>query len=202
MSRPNCHVAVLMNCLPLVLTTGLLFRTTVSARRICRPAVTIGILSKVRTLPTLVKVCGTAVPSSFQVIVWLTYVRSTPVALRSSTIWTLWMSLTDPWLSMTVPEAGSNRTGMVIVQVNGTPIVTNGGPGGSALSIFSTGMSRLRHLASSVVDVPLTSQILFPWTARLHDMLPVITTLSRMSSVLPGRLPNQLMLEVSGLAAV
>jgi hypothetical protein len=33
-------------------------------------------------------------------------------------------------------------------------------------------------------------------------MLPVITTLSRMSNVLEARLPNQLMLEVSGLAAV
>src|SRR5689334_22924694 len=111
-------------------------------------------------------------------------------------------SLGDPWLLMTMPLAGSNRIGMVIVQVKGTPMVTNGGPGGSALSIFSTGIRRLRQLGLRVVDVPLTSQILFPCTARLHDMLPVITTLSRMSNVAEGRLPNQLMLEVSGLAAV
>ena len=33
-------------------------------------------------------------------------------------------------------------------------------------------------------------------------MLPVCTTLSKMSSQLEGRLPNQLMLLVSGLEAV
>ncbi len=32
-------------------------------------------------------------------------------------------------------------------------------------------------------------------------MLPVCTTLSKMSNVLVGRLPNQLMLQVSGLDA-
>src|SRR5213594_2300842 len=110
-------------------------------------------------------------------------------------------SLTDPWLLMTMPVAGSNRTGIFSVQVKGTPMVTNGGPGGFALSIFSTGIRRLRQLGLRVVDVPLTSQIVFPWTERLHDMLPVITTLAKMSNVLEGRLPNQLMFEVSGLEA-
>src|SRR5262247_1437691 len=102
-------------------------------------------------------------------------------------------SLRLPWLLITMPVAGSNRTGIVIVQVNGTPMVTNGGPGGFALSIFSTGIRRLRQLGLRVVAEPLTSQIRFPWTARLHDMLPVMKTLPRMSNVLEGRDPNQLM---------
>jgi hypothetical protein len=72
MSRPKSHLAVLTNCVPLVLGGSLLFRTTVSAMANCRPAVTMGKLSKVRTLPTFVNVCGTAVPSSSQVTVWLT----------------------------------------------------------------------------------------------------------------------------------
>src|SRR5262245_21379091 len=112
-------------------------------------------------------------------------------------------SFTDPWELMTVPVAGSNRTGMVILQVKGTPMAAVVRFVGTfCLSIFSTGIRRLRQLGLRVVDVPLTSQILFPWAARLHDMLPVITTLSRMSNVLPGRLPNQLMFEVRGLLAV
>jgi len=41
---------------------------------------------------------------------------------------------------MTVPVAGSNRTGMTSRQVNGTPMVATGGPGGFCLSIFSTGI--------------------------------------------------------------
>src|SRR5206468_8242213 len=110
-------------------------------------------------------------------------------------------SLGDPWLLMTIPVAGSKRIGILMVQVKGTSMVTNGGPGGFALSIFATGIRRLRQLGLRVVDVPLTSQIVFPWTERLHDMLPVITTLSKMSNVLEGRLPNQLMLLVSGLLA-
>src|SRR5437867_3703558 len=145
MSRPKSHVAVLMNCVPLVLGGSLLFRTTVSAMVNCRPAVTIGNWSNVRTLPMFVNLCGTFVPSSFQVMVWLTWVRSTPVALRSSTTVMLCRSLTDPWLLMTMPVAGSNRTGIVMVQVKGTPMVTNGGPGGFGLSIFSTGTRWLRQ---------------------------------------------------------
>src|SRR5262245_45763763 len=100
-----------------------------------------------------------------------------------------------------MPVAGSNSTGIVIVQVKGTPMVTKGGPGGFCLSIFSTGIRRLRQLGLRVEDEPLTSQILFPWTARLHDMLPVMKTLSRMSNVLPGRLTTQLLFGVSGLEA-
>src|SRR5262249_46518816 len=105
-------------------------------------------------------------------------------------------------LLITVPVPGSNRTGIVNVQVKGTPMVTKGGPGGFCLSIFSTGIRRLRHLSWTEVDELLTNQILLPWELRLHDMLPVWTTLSKMSSQLVGLLPNQLMLEVSGLAAV
>src|SRR6185295_17047152 len=111
-------------------------------------------------------------------------------------------SLTDPWLLMMVPVPGLKRTGMVIVQVNGTPMVTNGGPGGFVLSIFSTGIRMLRHLVWTSVEALLTNQMKLPWDWRLHAMLPVCTTLSKTSSVAGGRLPNQEMLEVSGLAAV
>src|SRR5437762_2891380 len=142
MSRPNCQLAVLMNCFPEAFT-GVLFRTTVRLMMNCRPAVTMGKLSNVSTLPTLVNVCGTGVPSSSQVTVWLTYVRSTPVALRSSMTLMLCRSFGDPWKSTTVPVAGSNRTGIVSFQVKGTPTVTKGGPGGFAFSIFSTGNSRI-----------------------------------------------------------
>src|SRR5262245_39516720 len=121
---------------------------------------------------------------------------------RSSRTTMVWMSLTDPWLLMTPPVAGSNSTGMRSVQVKGTPTVTNGGPGGFCLSIFSTGIRRLMQLVWTVVEALLTNQMKLPWTARLQDMLPVCTTLSKMSSVAEGRLPNQLMLEVSGFAAV
>src|SRR6266446_5410306 len=137
MSRPKSHLAVLMNCIPGAFT-GVLFRTTVRLMMNCRPAVTMGMLSNVSTLPTLVNVCGTGVPSSSQVMVWLTYVRSTTVAV-----------------------AGSNRTGIVSFQVKGTPTVTKGGPGGFAFSIFSTGISRFWQLCLSVLDEPLTNQSLF-----------------------------------------
>ena len=50
---------------------GVLFKTTVRSMTNCRPALTIGMLSNVRTLPTFVKVWGTAVPSSSHVAVWL-----------------------------------------------------------------------------------------------------------------------------------
>ncbi len=50
---------------------GVLFRTTVSVMTNCRPALTIGMVSKVSTLPTLVNMCGTGVPSSSHVAVWV-----------------------------------------------------------------------------------------------------------------------------------
>ena len=162
MSRPKSHLAVLMNCFPGVFTAGLLFRTTLSVMANCRPAVTIGMLSNVSTLPTLVNVCGTGVPSSSQVRVGgPTTVRSTPVALRSSTTVMLCRSLTDPAKSMTVPVAGSNRTGIVSVQVKGTPMVTKGGPGGFDLSIFSTGIRMFWQPALRVLVEPLTNQSLW-----------------------------------------
>jgi hypothetical protein len=38
-----------------------------------------------------------------------------------------------------VPVSGSNRTGIFMVQVKGTPMLTNGGPGGFCLSISRQG---------------------------------------------------------------
>src|SRR5262245_38539756 len=111
-------------------------------------------------------------------------------------------SLTLPWLLMTVPVAGSNSTGMTIFHVNGTPIAAVVRFVGTfCLSIFSTGIRRLRQCCCTEDDALLTNQILLPWEGRLHDMLPVWTTLSKTSSQLVGLLPNQLMLLVSGLDA-
>src|SRR5262250_3401456 len=109
-------------------------------------------------------------------------------------------SFGDPWKSMTVPLAGSNRTGTISVQVKGTPIVATGGPGGFFLSIFSTGISWFWQLCLSVLVEQLTYQSLLLCDAS-HDMFPVYTTLSKMTSNPRGG-PKKLMLEVSGLAAV
>ncbi len=80
--------------------------------------------------------------------------------------------------------------------------MTVGGPGGFCLSIFSTGIRRFRHWVWTVVDELLVNQILLPWELRLHAMLPVCTTLSKMSSQLVGLFPiPKLMLEVSGFDA-
>src|SRR5262245_60447531 len=117
-------------------------------------------LSNVSCPPTFVNVCGTAAPLASHVIVWLTYVRSTPVSLRSSQTVMLCRSLIEPWKLMTCCVAGSNSTGIVSRYVNGTPTVTNGGPCGFALSIFSTGISRFWQFSWIVLDEPLTNQIL------------------------------------------
>src|SRR6187455_150071 len=122
-------------------------------------------LSNVRLPPTFVNVCGTGVPLASHVIVWLTYVRSTSGSLRLSQTVMLCRSLIEPWKLMTWPVAGSNSTGIVSRYVNGTPIVTNGGPAGFALSIFSTGISRFWQFCWIVLDEPLTNQILWPATA-------------------------------------
>src|SRR5262245_60091968 len=111
-------------------------------------------------------------------------------------------SLTLPWVLITVPVAGSYRTGMMSFHVNGTPIVAViRFVGTFCLSIFSTGISRLRQWSWTEVDELLTNQILFPWELRLHDMLPVCTTLSKMSKKPVELFPYQLMLLVSGLDA-
>jgi hypothetical protein len=82
-------------------------------------------------------------------------------------------------------------------------MLTYGGPGGFFLSIFSTGISLFWQFGLRVLVEPLTNQILWPWTAS-HDMLPVNTTLSKMTSqrllFWPGEV-KKLMLEVSGLEA-
>ena len=91
---------------------------------------------------------------------------------------------------------------MTSFHVNGTPIAAVVRFVGTfCLSIFSTGIRRLRQCAWTDEDALLTNQILLPCDGRLHDMLPVWTTLSKMSNVLVGRLPNQLMFEVSGFPA-
>src|SRR5262245_40707969 len=111
-------------------------------------------------------------------------------------------SLSDPWSSMIWPVAGSNRTGILSVQVKGTPTVASGGPGGCCLPIFSAGIRRSRQWSWTELDELFVSQILVPCEGRLQDMLPVCTTLSKMSShPSGGPLPNQLMFEVSGLEA-
>src|SRR5262245_51950829 len=108
----------------------------------------------------------------------------------------LWRSLTLPCVLMTVPVAGSNRTGMTSFQVKGTPIAAVVRFVGTfCLSIFSSGIRRLRQWSWTELDELLTNQILLPCDGRLQDMLPVWTTLSKMSSQLVGLFPNQLMLE-------
>src|SRR6185436_496509 len=99
-------------------------------------------------------------------------------------------SLTLPWLLMTVPVPGSKRTGMTSFHVNGTPIAAVVRVVGTfCLSIFSTGIRRSRQCAWTDEDALLTNQILLPWDGRLHDMLPVWTTLSKISSQLVGLFP-------------
>ena len=65
MSRPNSHLAVLMNSVPGALA-GVLSSTTVSSMTICAPAGMIGSTWKVSSPPTLEKLCGTATPVSSQ----------------------------------------------------------------------------------------------------------------------------------------
>ncbi len=85
------------------------------------------------------------------------------MALRSSQTVMLCRSLTLPWLLITAPVAGSNRTGMTSFHVNGTPMVAVVRFVGTfCLSIFSTGISRLRQCSWTVVDALLTNQILLP----------------------------------------
>src|SRR2546428_2579398 len=90
-------------------------------------------------------------------------------------------SFGDPLELMTVPDAGSNRTGIVSLYVKGTPMVAVVWPGGFCLLIFSTGTKRFWQPALSVLDELLVNQIWCPRTA-LHDILPVNTTLSKMMS--------------------
>ena len=62
-------------------------------------------------------------------------------------------------------------------------------PGGFCLSIFSTGISRFWQFSLILLEEPLVNQILCCST-ELQDMLPVCTTLSKItshrSSVCPG----------------
>ena len=76
-------------------------------------------------------------------------------------------------------------------------------PAGFCFSIFSTGISRFWQLALILLDEPLTNQILCSCVA-LHDMLPICTTLSKMTSHLCSVWPGwvrKLKLVVSGLEA-
>src|SRR5215472_17408648 len=74
-------------------------------------------------------------------------------------------------------------------------------PAGFCLSIFSTGINRFWQFGLIPLDEPLVNQMKFPCEFKLQDMLPVNTTLTKTSSQDVGLLPNQLMLEVSGLDA-
>ena len=71
-NRPKSHFAVLMNCVPMAFA-GVSSSTTVMSMTNWRPA---GMMrspkSKVSSPPALEKSCGTGVPVSFQVMVWLT----------------------------------------------------------------------------------------------------------------------------------
>src|SRR5215813_4092876 len=75
-----------------------------------------------------------------------------------------------------------------------------GGPGVFCLSIFSTGIKRFWQLGFTVVVEPLTNQIAFP-CGLSQEMLPMKSTLSKMTSQLVGLFPKKLMLEVNGLDA-
>src|SRR5215813_15498666 len=75
-----------------------------------------------------------------------------------------------------------------------------GGPGVFCLSIFSTGIKRFWQLGFTVVVEPLTNQIAFP-CGLSQEMLPMKSTLSKMTSQCTGLLPKKLILEVSGLDA-
>src|SRR5262245_9035825 len=110
-------------------------------------------------------------------------------------------SLSDPSVLMTVPVAGSNRTGILNLYVKGMPTVAVVWPAGFCLSIFSTGIRRLRQLCLRLLVEPLVNQRKFPWEFKLHDMLPVNTTSLKMTSQDVGLLPTKLMFEVSGLDA-
>src|SRR5215470_4083607 len=112
MSLPNTHVAVLKNVLPGVFD-GTLLRTTVIWMMICCPAGMMGKLLKVSTPPTLENECGTGAPVLFQKATWPTYLSDAPVALRSSVMVMLCKSFGEPWLLMTIPDPGSNITGIV-----------------------------------------------------------------------------------------
>src|SRR5215831_9167349 len=74
-------------------------------------------------------------------------------------------------------------------------------PAGFCLSIFSTGIKRFWQFGLIPLFEPLVNQMKFPCDCKLQDILPVNTTLSKTSSQDVGLLPNQLMLEVSGLDA-
>src|SRR5690349_225069 len=80
-------------------------------------------------------------------------------------------------------------------------MVAVGWPAGFCLSIFSTGTKRFWQFGLIPLDEPLVNQMKFPCDCKLQDILPVNTTLSKMSSQDVGLLPFQLMLEVSGLEA-
>src|SRR5215831_5998022 len=108
-------------------------------------------------------------------------------------------SLSEPWLLITVPLAGSNSTGITSLYVNGTPIVAVD-PGGFCLSIFSIGISRFWHFDWTVVDELFANQILLPWTMS-HAMLPVCTTLSNTSRYGVVPVPKKLKFDVSGFDA-
>src|SRR5215472_2291454 len=75
------------------------------------------------------------------------------------------------------------------------------GPTGFHLSIFSTGIKRFWQFGLIPLVDPLVNQRKFPCEFKLQDILPVNTTLSKMTSQDVGLLPFQLMLEVSGLVA-
>src|SRR5215471_14963668 len=76
-------------------------------------------------------------------------------------------------------------------------------PAGFCLSIFSTGIMRFWQLCLISLDELLVNQIEWPATA-LQAMLPVCTTLSKITSHRLGLLPGfvkKLKLVVSGLDA-
>src|SRR6478752_3120793 len=176
MRRPNSHFAVLTNCVPGVFV-GVSSSTAVISTTICVCAgMMFGAKAKVSRPPTFENVCVIGAPVAAQYAVWLTYVRFTPVAFRSSQTVMACRSLSEPWLLITVPLAGSNSTGITSLYVNGTPIVAVDA-GGFCLSIFSIGISRFWHFCMTVVDELFANQILLPWTTS-HAMFPVCTTLS------------------------
>src|SRR5438477_9548276 len=98
-------------------------------------------------------------------------------------------SFGDPLELMTVPVAGSNKVGIVSLYVKGTPMVAVVWPAGFCLLIFSTGIRRFRQVALSVLDEPFVNHMRFPCEFKLQDILPVNTTLSKMTSQLVGLLP-------------
>ena len=65
MSRPNCHFAVLTNCVPITFA-GDSSSTTVISITICCSAGMMGKISKVSRPPTFEKLCGTSSPLASQ----------------------------------------------------------------------------------------------------------------------------------------